>query len=68
MNTNEARKQAREKIANFLRDNPDVTYQTLADQLDCSVAAIGKLATQFKVRRYRKALSAEDAAKLEGVK
>jgi hypothetical protein len=63
---NNTRAEARAKIAEYLRNHPEVSFKELALTLDCSISTIATIARQHGVVRQRKALTTADTVKLEG--
>lgn len=55
------RKEARERIADYLKANPHMTYREVSAKLNCGLSTIGKIAREFGITRYNK----YDLSKLE---
>jgi hypothetical protein len=66
MTQDNTRTEARAKIAEYLRNHPQVSYRQLALTLNCSVSTIATISRQQGISRQRKALTLTDTAKLEG--
>ena len=60
------RKEARAKIAEFLKAHPEVSYRELAAGLGCALSTVATIAREYKIVRQRKALNLDDLSKLEG--
>ena len=66
MDSRNSRKEARATIAEYLRNHPEISFKQVALTLNCSPSTIAAIARQHGIIRQRKALTAADAAKLEG--
>jgi DeoR/GlpR family transcriptional regulator of sugar metabolism len=64
MHSDNARKQARTAIAEYLRSHSEITFKQLALTLNCSPSTIATIARQHGIVRQRKALTTADTAKL----
>lgn len=58
------RKEVRHKVAQFIADNPQLSYKALSLKLNCAVSTIATIARENEIRRQRPALSEADLAKL----
>ena len=47
----EARRQYREKVANFLTAHPTMTYQNAADHFQMSRSFVNRIAQEFNIKR-----------------
>jgi hypothetical protein len=52
--------EVRQKIAEYLKANPELTYKAVAEKLHCAPTTISSIAREFGVTRQRKALSEAD--------
>ena len=60
------RKEARQRVAEYMKANPGLTYKQVSEILSCGLSTVGAIAKEFGIRRQRKALSEADLAKMEG--
>ena len=60
------RKEARQKVAEYIKTHPELTYEQIAEKLQCGQSTIGGIAREFQIRRQHIALSEADLSKLEG--
>jgi hypothetical protein len=58
------RKEVRRTIAQFIADNPQLSYKALSLKLNCAVSTIATIAREYEIRRQRPALTEADLAKL----
>lgn len=58
------RKEVRRKVAQFIADNPQLSYKAMSLKLNCAVSTIATIARENEIRRQRPALSEADLAKL----
>ncbi len=60
------RREVRQKIAQYLKTHPELTYKQLAEKLNCGLSTVGNIAREFGIERQRKALTDADLSSLEG--
>jgi DNA invertase Pin-like site-specific DNA recombinase len=60
------RKEARQIVAEYIQNHPELTYKQIAEKLNCGLSTVGNIASEFKIRRQHLALSEVDLSKLEG--
>jgi uncharacterized protein YerC len=59
-------KEARQKVAGFIKNNPHLTYKQISEKLDCGLSTIGRVAREFQISRQKhKPLCEADLSKLE---
>ena len=58
------RREARKSLAEYLKENPTISYKDVAEKLNCSLSTVGGVAREFGVRRQRKPLDADCLSKL----
>ena len=59
--------QMRARIARYITEHPEKTYQQIADTVGCSQPTIAKIAVEFGVRRLN-GVTAAGVAKLDASK
>jgi len=45
------RKEVRAKIAEYITENPQLTYRDIAAKLDCSISTVSGIAKEFNISR-----------------
>ena len=58
------RKEVRRKVAQFISDNPQLSYKAMSRTLNCAVSTIATIARENEIRRQRPAISEADLNKL----
>ena len=58
------RKEARQLLAEYLKQHPEPSYRDVAEKLNCGLSTVGGVAREFGVRRQRKAFGADYLSKL----
>ena len=58
------RKEVRRQLAQFISDNPRLSYKALSLKLNCAVSTIATIAREYGIRRQRPALTEADLTKL----
>ena len=61
------RKEARQLLAEYLKQHPELSYRDVAEKLNCGLSTVGGVAREFGVRRQRKAFDADYLSKLTGL-
>lgn len=61
------RKEVRQQVAQFIADNPQLSYKTLGLMLNCAASTIATIAYEHGITRQRPALSDADLTKLLGL-
>ena len=62
------RKEVRDRVAEFIKQHPELTYKQIADQLGdgCNKATIAAIAREYDIRRIMSAITPEQLKKLGG--
>ena len=58
------RKEVRRTVAQFIADNPQLSYKELSLTLNCAISTVATIAREHKIRRQRPALTEADLTKL----
>jgi hypothetical protein len=58
------RKEVRRKLAQFIADNPQLSYKALSLKLNCAISTVATIAREYEIRRQRPALTEADLTKL----
>jgi predicted XRE-type DNA-binding protein len=54
------RKEVRQKIAEYLKANPELTYKQASEALHCGQSTVSTIAREYGITRLRKPLSESD--------
>jgi|NGEPerStandDraft_6_1074524.scaffolds.fasta_scaffold129365_1 hypothetical protein len=57
-------KEVRRKLAQFIADNPQLSYKALSLKLNCAISTVATIAREYEIRRQRPALTEADLTKL----
>jgi len=60
------RKEVRDKVAAYIKANPQESYKAIGAKLHCATTTIANIAREYGIVRQRGALSEADLRKLEG--
>ena len=59
-------KEARQKVAEYIKAHPELTYKQISEILNCGLSTIGRIAREFDIaRQQHKPISEADLFKLE---
>jgi DNA invertase Pin-like site-specific DNA recombinase len=58
------RKEARQLLAEYLKQHPELSYREIAETLNCGLSTVAGVAREFGVSRQRKAFGADYLSKL----
>jgi hypothetical protein len=58
------RKEVRRTIAQFIADNPQLSYKALSLKLNCAISTVATIAREYEICRQRRALTEADLTKL----